>query len=320
MLKKFMAKLGVGAAKIDLVLNQQHYELGDVVQGCFRIQGGSVAQHINRIDVDFEIQIRVRDRVITHTIARIPVSDAFEIQPNEQKELPFSHHLPLSMPISRGGVSYTFNTRLDIASGVDGADYDRLMIMAPVRFETIIQALDIIGLREKADSGKFNGYTQEFAFYPMGGQFKGQLDEVEFEAAIEEDGIRLLLEVDVLTMFGFGEKELKQEIFLSNEQLANVHELAKHMEAVIREMMENPGAYPASRYRTAPGYGHGHSRGRHGLTNAMGGLAWCLAHWPMKPSRRSTISAAMAAEILATIFNRKTGETPFRKRGGVFFI
>ncbi|MGB8954925.1 MAG: sporulation protein [Tumebacillaceae bacterium] len=272
MLKNFLAKLGVGAAKIDLVLNKQHYELGDVVQGCFHVQGGSVAQHINRIDVDFEIQIRVRDQVITHPIARIPVSDAFEIQPNEQKELPFTHPLPVSMPISRGGVSYMFNTRLDIASGIDGADHDQILILAPVRFESIIQALDIIGLREKADSGKFNGYTQEFEFYPMGGQFKGQLDEVEFEAAIEEDGIRLLLEVDLLTMFGFGEKELKQEIFLTNEQLADAHALARHLEAVIREMMENPDAYPASRYRTAHGHGHGHSRGHGGLTNSMGGL------------------------------------------------
>jgi sporulation-control protein len=271
MLKNFLAKLGVGAAKIDLVLNKQHYVLGDVVQGYFHVQGGAVAQHINRIDVDFEIQIRVRDKVITHAIARIPVSDAFEIQPNEQIDLPFSHSLPVSMPISRGGVSYMFNTRLDIASGIDGDDHDQVLIMPPVRFDSIIQALDIIGLREKADSGKFNGYTQEFEFYPMSGLFKERLDEVEFEAAIEEDGIRLLLEVDLRTMFGFGEKELKQEIFLSNEQLADAHALARHLKAVILEMMENPDAYPASRYRTAHGHGHSHGH-RGGLTNSMGGL------------------------------------------------
>ncbi|TCP58145.1 sporulation-control protein [Tumebacillus sp. BK434] len=271
MLKKFMAKLGVGASKVDLVLNKQHYELGEEIEGVFRIQGGSVEQQINRITADLLVTIRVRDRVISHPVTSIPVSSSFVIRPEEQKELPLRFTLPLNMPISRTGVTYHFATRLDIAGGVDGSDRDPVQICPPERFNSIIRALDLLGFQEKHDSGKFNGYSQEFEFYPTGA-FKGQVQEVEFEAAIEADGIRLLLEVDMYQFFGFGEKELRQEIFLSNEQLADARALSHHLEAVIQEMLQNPHAYPASRYRThghaMPGRGH---RGS-GLGGAMGGF------------------------------------------------
>lgn len=269
MLKNFLAKLGVGAAKIDLVLNKSHFELGEMVEGQFNIQGGAVEQHINRIDADLEIQIRVKDRIISHNVATIPISPAFTIQPNEKKVLPFHYPLAIDMPISRGGVSYTFITRLDIAAGLDGSDSDKISIVAPARFEAIVQALDILGFREKHGSGSFNGYTQEFEFTPMRA-FKGQVDEVEFEASIEPDGIRLLLEVDMLQLFGFSEKELKQEIFLTNDQLKDVHSLSKHLEGIIAEMLQNPHAYAASRIPKPHGHKHAH-RG-YGLSNAMGGM------------------------------------------------
>lgn len=270
MFKKFMAKIGVGAAKVDLVLDRQHIELGDLVEGHFRVQGGAVEQKINKISADLVIQVKAKDRYISQAIASIPVSSGFTIGVNEEKVLPFSYRLPQDLLISRSGVSYTFQSKLDIAGGVDGSDHDAVKVLPPARFLNLIRALELLGFQEKYDSGKFNGHTQEFEFAPTT-HFKGQVQEIEFEAALDSNGIRLLLEVDMYQFFGFSEKELRQELYFSNEQLEDVDGLSRQLQSIITEMLDNPQAYPASRYKV---HGHGYRGHRgHGLTGAMGGFA-----------------------------------------------
>lgn len=167
-------------------------------------------------------------------------------------------------------MSYHFATRLDIAAGIDNLDHDPIQVLPPQRFLNIIHALEDLGFREKMDSGKFNGYSQEFEFFPTA-VFRDRIKELEFEAAIEDQGIRLLLEVDMVTLpFGLGEKELKREVFFNNELLNNVATLSVALQQTIEEMLQNPQGYPASRY---PRY-HGHGAHRSGgLAGAMGGFA-----------------------------------------------
>lgn len=252
MLKKLMAQMGVGASKVDLVLDKQHVELGEELKGVFRIEGGAVEQQINHISADLIIQFHYRTELFTHVVATIPIASSFIIRPGESKELPFQYPLSARLPISRNGIRYHIKTRLDIADGIDDLDRDAVHVCPPERFNSIVRALDMLGFREKHDSGKFNGTTQEFEFSPVG-VFKGKVQEVEFEAALEKDGIRLLLEVDMFQLLGFGEKELRQQIFLRNEQLADARALSHHLEAVIQEMTQNPHAYPASRYPSGLG-------------------------------------------------------------------
>ncbi len=269
-MKKFMAKLGVGSARVDLVLRKQEVSLGEVIEGEFLVEGGKVEQKINHVSVDLNLKIRVKSQDFTKTISSIPVTSSFTIHPNEKKILPFTYQLPLNLPISRVGMSYHFATRLDIAAGVDNLDHDHIQVIPPQRFMNIIQALEASGFREKMDSGKFNGYSQEFEFFPTT-VFRDRIKEVEFEAAIEEQGIRLLLEVDMASLpFGLGEKELKREVFYDNELLKDVQSLSVALQETIEEMLQNPQAHPASRYSR----GHGH-HGHHGsgLAGAMGGFA-----------------------------------------------
>lgn len=270
MLKKFMAKLGVGSAKVDLVLKKQEASLGEVIEGEFRVEGGTVEQQVNHVGVDLNLKIRVKDRDFSKTISSIPITSSFTIHPNEKKILPFTYQLPLNLPVSRGGVSYHFATRLDIAAGIDNLDHDPIQVLPPQRFMNIIRAFEVLGFREKMDSGKFNGYSQEFEFFPTA-VFRDQMKEVEFEAAIEEQGIRLLLEVDMVTLpFGLGEKELKREVFFDNEVLNDTQILSAALQETMEEMLRNPQAYPASRYPRYHGHA-GHHRG--GLAGAMGGFA-----------------------------------------------
>ncbi|MEW9669023.1 sporulation protein [Ammoniphilus sp. 3BR4] len=271
MFKKFMAKMGIGSAKVDLVLDKRDYDLGELVQGQFRIEGGSVEQKINKLDVDLVLRMYVKGKEYSHLVSSIPVTSGFIIQAGERKELPFTYELPYTLPLSRGGVTYSFQTRLDIAAGVDNLDQDVIQVHAPKKFNQLIEAFGTLGFREKMDSGKFNGYTQEFELFPTT-FFKDQLSEAEFEAAIDAHGIRILLELDLLpSRFGLGEKEIKREVYFSNEQLNDAEALSHLLRNVMEEMINNPAQYSASRYASShTGYGHRHGGG---LAGAMGGFA-----------------------------------------------
>ena len=52
MFKRVLAKLGVGSATVNLVLDKDEYTLGDTVEGQILVEGGTVEQRINKIDVD----------------------------------------------------------------------------------------------------------------------------------------------------------------------------------------------------------------------------------------------------------------------------
>lgn len=268
MFKKFMAKLGVGSAKVDLLLPNPEYAMNEIVHGTIRVQGGSVEQEMNSIAVELWLQVvSKKGQTFTHKIASIPVVQPFVIGANATREFSFTYKLPEGLPISAGNVSYHFKTHLDIAGGVDSADHDAIRILAPARFYSLFEAFDRLGFREKHGSGDFNGYKQEFELFPTG-FLAGQVKEVEFEAAIEQEGIRMLLELDVPS---FGrEVELKREIFLSNALMDDIEKLAETLKQIMTETLDQAHLYQS--HRMSLGHGH-HGHGKSGLGGAIGGMA-----------------------------------------------
>jgi sporulation-control protein len=273
MFRKFLSKLGIGSANINLVLHHSQVRLGETISGEFFIEGGTVEQDINKIDVELRLALNQNGQVQTKTVATIPVASAFVIQAGERKVLPFTYELPKTLPVSRHGIHYTFVTRLDIAGGIDHLDEDALQILPPLPLEKIFAAFEKLGFREKATSGSLKPYGQEFEMFPTE-QFREIVQEVEFFAFLEEEGVRLLLEVDVHAgAFGLQEKELKREIFFSYTELTDVSILADKLREMIQEMIEQPYQYTASSYMTHYSHTphlHGHG---HGMMGAIGGFA-----------------------------------------------
>jgi sporulation-control protein len=268
MFKKIMAKMGVGSAKVDLVLRDNEYTLGDVVEGDLVIQGGTVEQYINKIDVQFMLALRTKRNEHRQPIATIPFPCRFTIGAGERKVLPFTYQLPKDLLISSHAVAYYFTTNLDIAAGVDSQDNDYIRVNPPQRFNAIIAAFESLGMREKHDSRAFDGYAQEFEFFPTT-FLRGQVSEVEFIAAIEEEHIRLLIELD-LPSFG-RETEIKREVVLPNDLLADIHRLTDHLQQVMEEMVENPHAY--MQYHNMTQHGHDYYHRHSGFGGAIGGFA-----------------------------------------------
>lgn len=238
--KNFMAKLGKGAAQVDLVLEEQAYRPGDEIRGEVVIQGGNVEQQINRIHVELVMTVQVKEKSFSHVVHTYPLSDSFTIAEGERKSIPFSCLLPKDLPLSGNKVAYAFHTHLDIAAGVDKNDHDPIQVLPPERLQQILDAFASLGLREKYDSRSFNGYAQEFELFPTD-FLQDRVEEVEFVAVIEDAGIRLLLEVDRLTPMG--EQEIRRELYLENDTLEDVSSLTNTLRQYLEEMVENPHAF-----------------------------------------------------------------------------
>jgi sporulation-control protein len=285
MFKDFMARLGHGAAKVDLVLEQNRFAPGDPVAGKLLIKGGNVEQRINKIDVHLMISIYAKGHVHTHPVTSVPFYQSFFIRPGELKELPFHFQLPSNLLVTGQSVSYYFETQLDLAGSVDQSDRDYIEVVPPLPLQNILAALGQLGFRETHDSRKFNGYVQEFELVPTG-LFREQVKELEFAAAIEPNGVRLLLEVE---FYSFGHHhEVKREIFISQEQISNPTALAMFLQNLITEWISTshyshyhaPHPYEYDHH----GYGHYHDpyHGHHGhhhhshlsgMKGAIGGFA-----------------------------------------------
>lgn len=267
MIKNLMAKLGKGGAKVDLVLEKEDYLPGEGVKGELLIHGGTVDQQINRIQIDLRLNIRVKEKTLSHTIQSFPFPQSFTVQPAERRSFPFNYSLPANLPVSGNHIFYTFDTHLDIAAGVDHHDHDTIRIHPPRQLQKVLDALSQLGFRETYDSRSFNGQTQEFELFPT--EFlQGQVEEVEFIAALDSSGVRLLLEVDVFT--GFGKQEARRELFLENDQLDDESHLQEHLRGILAEMVNNPSGFPPMQNHSFQGHT---ARGGTNWGGMVGGFA-----------------------------------------------
>lgn len=240
MFKKLLAKFGKGAAKIDLVLDQDHYALGDEIHGQIRVHGGKIKQSINKIKVDLNMVLQVGEHSYTQLIHHYEVQESFEIRPSEEKTFSFHFQVPYNLLISGNAVHYYFRTHLDIDSGKDSSDQDHLVILPHKRMQNIFTALQNLGFVETKSSRNYDGYFQEFEFAPTD-LFKSELEEIEFNIISEEEGILLLLELDCYSFLG--EKETSLELWLENQLLEDVEALTAHLQQTIEKVIQDPSSY-----------------------------------------------------------------------------
>jgi sporulation-control protein len=253
MFKDFMAKLGPGSAQVDLVLDRNRFAPGERVDGKLLVKGGSVVQRVNKINVQLMLSVHAKGNNYTHPVTSIPFYQSFDIHPGELKEFPFNLQLPTNLLVTGQSVSYYFETELDLAGAVNQTDRDYIEIIPPLPLQNILSAFEQLGFREKHDSREFNGYVQEFKFFPTG-LFREQIKELGFAAAIDPHGVRLLLEID---LYSFGhESQIKREVFIPQEKLANPPQLAAYLQSMLYEFIHQGQQYANSPYGYGqPGYG-----------------------------------------------------------------
>ncbi|ANE43020.1 sporulation protein [Deinococcus puniceus] len=195
-LKKMMASVGVGAAKVDAQLRDRAVRIGDPLTGVVVVKGGAVEQTIERINLGIATRYRHDDSYVNHTLFTQPITGNFVIRPGETQEFPFSVVVPAGTPLTLPGTSVWLVTDADIAGASDPSDNDQLTILPSAGMETLISAAQRLGFSlAKSEVEYSHGrIAQELSFRPPHGQYK--LTELELMMFPNGDGLDVILEVD----------------------------------------------------------------------------------------------------------------------------
>ncbi|MCS1352068.1 sporulation protein [Mechercharimyces sp. CAU 1602] len=186
MFKTMLASLGIGAAKIDLVLDQDHVTMGEEVTGEIRLQGGEVEQRMEYLSVHFCVQshfsmgdqvMNVDERVDTIPIVKSP----FTVQASEEQTFPFSFICPEYLPVSSINTKYYFLTNLEIEKGMDAKDRDYINVLPAGLLKNFMDGFTRLGFRHIGEgyTGRRHGSAQIIQFYPTE-WLKGKYDEIVF--------------------------------------------------------------------------------------------------------------------------------------------
>ncbi|PFA67057.1 hypothetical protein CN378_11795 [Bacillus sp. AFS015802] len=127
MFSKLMCRFGIGATKIDLVLNKKEFRPGDVIKGEYELTGGRVEQKLKRIETDLLQYDEKRDR--SSVLHQNTILSSSTMKANEQRTIHFSCRLSDAFPPSSDTVSYKFVTRLVFDDGVNSVDHDDFQIL-----------------------------------------------------------------------------------------------------------------------------------------------------------------------------------------------
>lgn len=270
LLKKLLARLGKGAATVDLQLDRHEFRAGENIHGEIVIEGGEVAQNINHLAVRLMMNVGLKQGSTSKEIAIMPILSKETTKPTETKIVPFDYKIPTNIPISRASVSYFFDTYLDIASGVDRKDIDKIIVLPQKSVQTVLDAFTTLRFRESATSGKLDAHGQEFSFFPTE-QFSSQINEVELRIANEDKGLRIWMEVDCKQ--GYKEIEARREFKIDSTTLLDKDKVAKLLQSYIEETVVNPFHYsqPFSFYT------HTHDERISKLGSAIPGMVGGLA-------------------------------------------
>ncbi|RFU60479.1 sporulation protein [Peribacillus glennii] len=125
-LRKYMSLLGIGSAKIDLVLNKETYAPGEPVHGHFLIKGGTIDQQLKRIDCDL---IAIDNNGSEKVINSKTILSSARIISEEMNQISFAFQLPDSVPASTDGLTYRFHTKLAFNEGASSRDEDAIQII-----------------------------------------------------------------------------------------------------------------------------------------------------------------------------------------------
>ncbi|WP_099159188.1 sporulation protein [Virgibacillus ndiopensis] len=203
MLKKWLASVGIGSAKVDTQLENDRLVPGEQVLGKVIIQGGNTEQQVDRINL-FVMTEAVRDKDDRKVYEKVKlnefsVGESFTIREGETKELDFQFILPVHTPPTIGKTEVWIQTGMDVPNAIDPNDRDYVQVDPHQNMHTVIEALtNVMGFRlrkvEMEYSRRYN-YVQEFEFLP-GSEFRRDLDELEAMFFMQEGRVEVLLQID----------------------------------------------------------------------------------------------------------------------------
>jgi sporulation-control protein len=204
-MKRVLSSLGIGAAKVDLILPRTDLTQGESVQAEVHVKGGSTEQDVDEIYFALLTRYKEEDGYGVGVVDRFKLTDPFTIGPDEERTFDVTIDVPLSTPVTVGRTDVWIETGLDIKMALDPSDRDTVQIKPHERTDALFRALESLGFHLKSAEcksvhkglfGASRQFVQEFEFVPRGGPFSGKLDELEVVARPSESQLDVYLEVD----------------------------------------------------------------------------------------------------------------------------
>ncbi|MCM3737436.1 sporulation protein [Bacillus cytotoxicus] len=209
MFEKFLASVGIGSAKVDTVLTQEEWLIGEEITGVVHITGGSVAQEIDSIYLTLSTTYirEVDDKKIssTYDLKKVRLTTPITIGVNEKREIPFAFLMPIEAPLTFGMKTVWVQTGLDIKCSIDPSDRDYIQVLPNLLLKSVLEAVQNLGFRLRQAECEELPYrlrghapfAQEFEFVPVSGQYYGKLDELELLIIPRSyDNLEIVMEVD----------------------------------------------------------------------------------------------------------------------------
>ncbi|MDN5849811.1 MAG: sporulation protein [Nitrococcus sp.] len=237
-LKRTLASVGIGAARVDTILDSERTHPGSELSGTIHIQGGDLAQEIEHIELSLVTrylqEIGADEAHVNHPLSQTRLRERFEVQPGATLDLPFTLQVPWETPLTLGRTLVWVNTALSVSLAVDPSDRDALRVEPTPGMLAILEALGQLGFTlYKADCeqnrrlGRSVPFVQELEFRP-GGRYAGRLKELEVVLAPEPGGVRVWMEADLrargLAGALLGELDLNErfaQAYFNDSQLAH---------------------------------------------------------------------------------------------------
>lgn len=245
---KALSKVGIGAAKVDAVLNYSTLAPGDTISGIIHIKGGNSEQQINKLDLDIysnyftEVEDDEGETTVQEHHCKInswDIDESFVIKPGEEKQIPFELKLSHQAPLTVGKSTTWLKTNLDIDFALDKSDQDYINVIPNPMQAATLEAIEQLGF--SFDDAECEGYDhnhddlpfiQEFEFKARSGDFCNRLDELELVMFVRPDELILELEVDrkakgISGFFAnaFGRDETQVRIVVTTDNIDNLANL-----------------------------------------------------------------------------------------------
>lgn len=214
MFKKLLASVGVGGAEVDTLVLQETVEPGGRLAVNVVIRGGSVEQRISGLNLALLTRVKVEgeegDHYRNQPLQSWQLSEAFTLQPGEQREFPLQLDIHSETPLTalacyRNQCRVWLQTGLEIDLALDADDNDELRVVPTAAMANFMQAMESLGFQlAKADveagylqAQQFRSSTgcyQELEYKPAG--LLNSIQEVEVSFVPQGGQTHALIEVD----------------------------------------------------------------------------------------------------------------------------
>lgn len=200
MFKHLMASIGFGAAKLKLDLPKTEFRQGEEISGTVFVEGGKVRQKVEQLylhlDVTSQYEYNDKMQSFNASLDTHTNHSSFEIDGEDfRKEITFSYHVPVNIPITLGRTRYEMVAGLDIKNAINPDDHINVKILPCIEAEAVLLAFQDLGFKHTYDSGNYNGKIQWFEFKPTD-FMRSKLDELEAAFRINPDNIVLIMDID----------------------------------------------------------------------------------------------------------------------------